>query len=238
MITLRVAVAVPDFIGRGCEAILQIYSRIRYGSDTRLISLGLGKFAIVDADDYPRLSKHTWDIKLAWRHSYAARFTAKPGKSNHTKISMHREVLESPKGMCVDHINGNGLDNRKSNLRPATMMQNNWNRRKRRGYSTSRFKGVSRAKKACKWRAQIKCDGKDKYLGVFDEEEAAARVYDANARKLFGKYARLNFPDDGSRFAASRPQKSRKYRWFNCCQAIIMRKIRKKSWKNEPTALK
>ncbi|MHC4636877.1 MAG: HNH endonuclease [Planctomycetota bacterium] len=195
MKTLRIAVAVPDFLCSFIEGILQIYSRFRYGRETRLISLGMGKFAMVDADDYPRLAQHTWSIKRDGTTCYAARFTVKSGRYRKEVRLMHREVFTAGKGMFVDHINGNGLDNRKVNLREATAMQNTWNRKKMRGNFSSRFKGVSWISRFGKWRAKISCGGKTIYLGYFKDEEAAARAYDAKAAQLYGKFAKRNFPE-------------------------------------------
>jgi hypothetical protein len=92
----------------------------------------------------------------------------------------------------VDHINGNGLDNRKSNLRICTHQQNCENSRKRKK-SFSKYKGVYWSKNAKKWVAQITIDGKSKHLGYFELEEDAAAAYDKAAVKYFGEFACLNF---------------------------------------------
>jgi hypothetical protein len=104
---------------------------------------------------------------------------------------MHRLFAGAP-GMDVDHINGNGLDNRRCNLRPATRSQNNMNRAKRRG--VSKFKGVS--PKRGKWRAYLKTGKKQHNLGVFESEYDAARAYDVKAKEMFGEFARVNFPEN------------------------------------------
>jgi hypothetical protein len=103
---------------------------------------------------------------------------------------LHWDVMGSK---FVDHINGNGLDNRDENLRLATNSQNQMNSRKRSGTS-SRYKGVSLQRK--RWRAQIKLDGKLIYLGMFDTEEQAAMAYDYAAIELFGEFSRINFPHE------------------------------------------
>jgi hypothetical protein len=96
----------------------------------------------------------------------------------------------------VDHINRNGLDNRRSNLRPATHSQNSANAG-RQTRSTSGFKGVHRGPVRGKaWRAQIHTAGKKRHLGTFDDPEEAARAYDAAAVELFGEFARTNFPQE------------------------------------------
>jgi hypothetical protein len=104
---------------------------------------------------------------------------------------MHRAILEG--APQVDHIDGDGLNNQRSNLRPATQAQNMANSRK---YSTntSGFKGVGWHKAAKKWRADITFDYKTRYLGLFPTAEDAARAYDSAAKSLFGVFACLNFP--------------------------------------------
>lgn len=92
----------------------------------------------------------------------------------------------------IDHIDGDRLNNRPSNLRPATDQQNAGNVLRSFRHNTSGFRGVSRNSKTGKWHAQIKLFGKQTYLGRFDTPEEAARCYDAAARKHFGAFARLN----------------------------------------------
>lgn len=104
---------------------------------------------------------------------------------------MHRLILGAPRGMFVDHINGDGLDNRRENIRLCTNSQNMMNIRKSPGRS-SRFKGVSWDTKNRKWVAQIEKNRITTYLGGLDSEERAARQYDRAARLMFGKFARTN----------------------------------------------
>ena len=108
-------------------------------------------------------------------------------------MTLHRLLLGS--AVLVDHRDGNGLNNQRSNLRPATHAQNLQNTRKRAG-TTSRFKGVCWNKKKQAWVAFIKHEGKKKYLGCFSSEEVAARAYDFAASETFGEFACLNFPND------------------------------------------
>ena len=93
----------------------------------------------------------------------------------------------------VDHVDGNGLNNQRSNLRPTTQAQNLANQLKRLGV-TSKFKGVCWRDRPSPWRATITVDGRQRGLGSFADEEQAARAYDAAALDLFGDRARLNFP--------------------------------------------
>jgi hypothetical protein len=108
---------------------------------------------------------------------------------------MHREIMRPPEGKIVDHENHNKLDNTRANLRVCTQGENMRNTGKRNGTS-SRFRGVSYSKRYGKWRARICFEGKCADLGLFTEEEEAARAYDRKAVELFGEFARLNFPGE------------------------------------------
>lgn len=108
---------------------------------------------------------------------------------------LHRAIMSAPLGVSVDHINGDTLDNRKSNLRLATSSENGANVPKREGTS-SRFKGVCWDKNGHRWKAHIGYQGKRVHLGYFVDEEEAARAYDRVARTLFGEFARTNFGEN------------------------------------------
>lgn len=108
-------------------------------------------------------------------------------------MSMHRFIMDAPKGQQVDHINGNKLDNRKSNLRICSHSENLRNQRKPKD-NKSGFKGVSWHKGAKRWCAEIRSNGKRHHLGYFDTAEDAAKAYDIAATLIHGDYARLNFP--------------------------------------------
>lgn len=142
---------------------------------------------MVDDEDYGWLSEHKWSAgQTIWGQWYAHR------RSNKHFVKMHRIILNAPDGLQVDHINGDGLDNRRSNLRLATSCQNNQNRRSILVGTTSKFKGVSWHPHG-RWQARIRSGIKTYYLGSYDNEEAAARAYDVKARELFGEFARTNF---------------------------------------------
>jgi len=114
-------------------------------------------------------------------------------KEKRKNAYMHHMVIDIPAGMYCDHINHNGLDNRKANLRPATNTQNVWHRRKFRRPSRSKYKGVDWAKDMKRWRVRITVNGKRMYLGSFKNEVEAAKAYDIAAKKYHGDFAALNF---------------------------------------------
>ena len=150
----------------------------------RYISLTRGLYAIVDAEDYEWLSGYKWHASC--RNSpYACR------TENRKIIMMHREIMRPPKGMVVDHINGNGLDNRRCNLRVCRQDQNMRNSRRHVG-GKSRFRGVF--PRGRQWEAKVTDRGQGYYLGRFDDEVEAAKARDRLASKLFGEYAWLNIP--------------------------------------------
>jgi hypothetical protein len=153
----------------------------------RHIALTKGYFATVDAADYEWLSKYKWTALVTGAKVYAIR--AEKGKT----ILMHREIMNAPAGMVVDHIDGNGANNRRTNLRLCTRAQNLYNSKPRA--SRSQYKGVRFEKRTGKWIAEITHRGKKHYLGAFDNEIEAAHAYDQKARTLFGEFAHLNFPD-------------------------------------------
>ena len=103
---------------------------------------------------------------------------------------MHGLIMPAPDGQFVDHINGNGLDNRRENLRLVTHQQNSFNQKHHGG--SSKFKGVSIDRISGSWRAYITVDGKRKHLGRHGTEIDAAKAYDMAAKEFFGEYAKLN----------------------------------------------
>ena len=110
-------------------------------------------------------------------------------------VYMHRWIMNAPKGMVVDHINHNGLDNRKENLRFATNAENSRYARKTKNKFSSNYKGVHYIKKVKRWRAMITFEGKTIYVGQYKDEISAAKAYDRAAKKYFVEFACLNFPE-------------------------------------------
>lgn len=105
------------------------------------IPLTQGRSAIVDDADYEALTAHSWCLSNCSGICYAVRGCKIEGK--HHTVLMHREIMEAPKGMLVDHINGDGLDNRRCNLRLVTDSQNHFNQRKRKKVTSSKQKGFT-----------------------------------------------------------------------------------------------
>lgn len=149
------------------------------------IPLGDGLYAYVDAADYEWLSQYNWRLQ----NGYAAR------REKNKVIYMHREIMNPPDGMMVDHVRRNKLDNTRDSLRVCTQQQNAHNNAKHMG-SSSRFKGVGYSTEKQKWFAKIYINGKRIWLGYFDDEVAAARAYDRAAVEHFGEFAHLNFPEE------------------------------------------
>ena len=173
--------------------LLLLYRRARYGYAFRRIPLTQGKYAIVDQDDFERLNKHKWCVVKS-KNTFYARRTKRAGKK-YVSIMMHRQILHPPGHLFVDHINHNGLDNRKANLRFATCAQNNYNRKHLRKNQSSKYTGVSWRKQAKKWIVLISYNGKKKFIGSFEDEIQAAKAYDKAAKKYHGEFASLNFPE-------------------------------------------
>ena len=151
------------------------------------IKLTQGKVALVDDGDFEILNVYQWHIDKS-RHGYYARRSKKWGVR-----PMHRVIMGLIKGEGheVDHINGNGLDNRRCNLRICLQSQNAQNRRKIK-LKSSQFKGVTKRKNYPKWRARIRLSGKLENLGDFDNELQAAAAYNFAAVQKFGEFACLN----------------------------------------------
>ena len=160
------------------------------------IPLTQGKLAIVDDADAQWLSRFRWHAVRIYKTYYAA--TTDPAARK--RIYLHRAIMRPSEGLEVDHINGNGLDNRRENLRICSHRDNLCNQRRQEGRD-SLYRGVTLDKRAIKqvhpWLAQIKAHGQHYNLGRFATQESAALAYNNAARRFHGEFAQLNeVPDD------------------------------------------
>jgi hypothetical protein len=155
------------------------------------IKLTKGKTAIIDDEDYPEISKYKWYTKEGHGSIFYAVRT--PSSNGQKKIFMHRQILNFPNTL-IDHINRNGLDNRKNNLRLCNKSQNHINCKKYKN-NTSGYRGVSWHKYTQKWQARIQYQNKSIRIGYFKNILECAKAYDKKAKELFKDFAVLNFPE-------------------------------------------
>lgn len=148
------------------------------------IKLTQGKFALVDDADFEWLNQWKWYCEPHGKTFYAVRRSFIDGKKQ--TIRMHRLIMNAPDNMLVDHKMGNGLDNRRSELRLCTDTQNKYNRGKSK--NKTGFKGAYWQKQIGRWYSRIRVNGKDKYLGTFSTAEQAAEAYKIAAIKYHGEF--------------------------------------------------
>jgi hypothetical protein len=161
-----------------------------YNGIMKTIKLTKGYFAIVDDDDFERLSQWEWYALVAKNgRVYAVRVQYASAPAKPRTILMHREILNAPPGIDVDHEDRDGLNNQRLNLRIATRTQNQGNSSRRKD-NTSGVKGVTWNKQHQQWRAQIQVNGKKQHLGYFRNTHSAASAYINAAKKHFGQFAR------------------------------------------------
>ena len=187
---INLTIGIPVWLDFIFTCPLLAYRLLRFGYTYRRIYLGEDEWTILDQQDYYRFGNLKWTISGNGKKFYATRFLKiAPGQTK--TLRLHREILNAPADLLVDHINSDTLDNRRANLRLATHSQNTCNSRiKSKG--SSRFRGVQFRKRRG-WVAITYKDKKMIWIGTFDSEIEAARAYDAAAKKYHGEFARLNF---------------------------------------------
>lgn len=217
-----IGASIPQTISehyRGCDLLERIDSALAgevparaIPEDCAMLYVGSGMFAKCDWEDWPRVMGYWWRLSTERGSTRYAQAHDSHDTSKRKRVAMHRLILSARDGDVVDHINGDGLDNRRSNLRIVTIQQNAFNQKHHGG--SSRHKGVSYRTDSGTWRAYITKDGKRRYLGTFASEDDAARAYNNEAERLFGEHAKLNA-------AAPRPEC-----WCRTCRPVTMGDMR------------
>jgi hypothetical protein len=166
--------------------------KIRIEGDVAYVPLTQGYEAVIDADDVHLVSGWNWSARVnrnrgRVRQVYAIRAEYEAGKQS--IVRMHRVVAKTSEGKFADHIDGDGLNNRKANLRDATPSENAFNKKKSSG-NASGFKGVHWHKKSGKWQAQIGINYARVSLGLFETAEAAAAAYASASAQIHGRFGK------------------------------------------------
>ena len=159
------------------------------GIKMKRIKLTKGQWAIVDDGDFEWINGYKWCAVKGGETYYAVRGEERGGIQR--KFSMHRQIMEAPQGLEIDHVNHNGLDNRRGNMRLCTRGQHVRRCRPIKNKS-SKYKGVRWDKDINKWRAGITLHNKSIHIGVYEDEKEAAGAYNERAKWLFGVFAWLN----------------------------------------------
>lgn len=157
------------------------------------IPLTQGKVAVIDFEDFEKVRGLKWCAVNQHGCWYAMRH-GPTIRGKRVTIYLHRMIFSESANKTVDHKDGDGLNNRRENLRIATQRQNTQNRHRKKTDASSKYKGVYWHTRDLVWGAQIETSEKNLYLGSFNSEEEAARAYDTKARELFGEFAAPNFP--------------------------------------------
>ncbi len=161
---------------------------IRIDGDVAYVTLTKGYLAMIDTADTHFVAGWNWRALVDGNTVYAVRKDCSGPKQR--SVKMHRIIMGNPEGLEIDHKDGDGLNNRRNNLREATRSQNNHNQRRSKN-NTSGFKGVTWHKAGGKWQAQIMMDGRKRFLGLHATPEAAHTAYCKASAELHGEYGRV-----------------------------------------------
>lgn len=154
----------------------------------KTIPLTQGHVAKVDDADYERVAQFKWHIK---RYSHTIYATAHVPGNARQKVLLHRVIMDAAPGVEIDHIDRDGLNCQRSNLRASTHKQNNGNKQKRKD-SKVPYKGITWHAQSSRWRVRVA----KQHIGMFDDPVEAAKAYDVAAKKQWGEFAYLNFPEE------------------------------------------
>ncbi len=155
------------------------------------IVLNNGLVAQISPEDSRRVEGSRWYAFWNGARWYVQGYIKKQGPP-YSKVYLHRYLLDAKRGEVVDHVSGDGLDNRRENLRKGGYGMNNQNRAP---MGKSGYKGVDSVLTVKdKWRARIKVAGEHEVLGWFNSPELAAKAYDQRAKAVYGEQAKVNFP--------------------------------------------
>lgn len=161
---------------------------IRIDGEVAFVQLTQGKEALIDAADAQSVGEFNWFAVKSRKTFYAARQT-RISSGKQRMQSLHSFILGAKDGSVIDHRNGDGLDNRRDNIRVSSRAQNAWNQGLSRN-NTSGFKGVDLHSQSLRWQARIRWHGKHHFLGFFDSPEEAHNAYCKAAERLHGEFAR------------------------------------------------
>ncbi len=162
--------------------------RFEIEGDLAYVPLTKGYTAIIDVESIPLIDKYKWYANKANNSVYAVT-AIRDSSEKQRKLGMHRIIAKTPDHLYTDHINGNGLDNRKANLRFATNAENLRNQGARVN-NKSGYKGVYWGKQSKRWEAKIAAFGKIYFLGRFDTPQEAHIHYCKAAKRLHGAFAK------------------------------------------------
>lgn len=156
------------------------------------IPLTQGKVTVIDFDDFEKVREFKWHVTVRKKRGYAARNSGH-SEGKRRLILLHRELVEG--AITVDHIDGDGLNNRRYNLRAASYQQNNFAFRRKSSGCSSVFRGVTWDRRLRKWKAAFQLNRAYNHVGLFMSEVEAAKAYDSAVKKAFGEFAACNFPE-------------------------------------------